>query len=797
MFKQSVLLVDGDPRGVTVLEVSLRKAGFSVATAVNSTAALRSLAQSLPDIIISEVLLDDVDGFEFCKRVKANAAWSQIPFVFLTRETAIEQKIRGLQLGVDEYLTKPIYIKEIVARLQIALQKRQRIRIEEPHDARARFIGQLADMAVVDLIQTIEVSGKSGVIQFTQDGGHRAAIYFRDGNVIDAEAGRLQGEDAVFRLLTWSDGAFEVVFRTVRRRPVISASSQGLLMEGMRRLDEWTRLVDQLPPLVTRLEVDVDQLLARLSELPDELDRLFKLADGRRSIEQLVNASDIGDLETLQTIAQLFFDGLLIETTSMSGMNVPSSSGISTLSGEWRLPSTIFEETPPRNIGPQLPRAAAVKGDFADVLDAEETPLTPADFMSAPITLPVAPAIAAPPAVATRLARATLSHRPSGFSLVDDAQAAAEVLSPELLPPSLRSGEASKSHSVPIGSMGAASAIASGEMSEDGTDVPTKHPSEREMVTIQPRRITRDIPVVTANEIVAASKKSGELEAITVMPVPDSGAVAGDDVVVRRVEDAGVQFARRESLRVGTIRAQKPSRIGLWAALGGAAFGGTLLIHHFGGGHKTASHVMANAVVATPSDAARAAVTTPDAASAKVVVAPTDARMVVAIADAASPKIAVAPVKPPVVVAPVKPPVVVAPVKPPVVMKVPPVPATPVVGQEWKTFRDAAYNALESGNASLALVQANKSLALVKNARAFLLKASALQKLGHPDEALASIDGALALEGGYAPTWQQKGQLLWSLGRHDEAKKAFTRFLELSPTGSAADHIRGLMGTAQ
>ena len=807
MFKQSVLLVDGDPRGVTVLEVSLRKAGFSVATAVNATAALQSLAQSVPDIIISEILLDDVDGFEFCKRVKANTAWAQIPFVFLTRETAMEQKIRGLQLGVDEYLTKPIYIKEIVARLQIALQKRQRIRIEEPHDARTRFIGQLADMAVVDLIQTIEVSGKSGVIQFTQDGGHRAAIYFRDGNIIDAEAGRLQGEDAVFRLLTWTEGAFEVVFRTVRRRPVISASSQGLLMEGMRRLDEWTRLVDQLPPMVTRLEVDVDQLLARLSELPDELDRLFKLADGRRSIDQLVNASDIGDLETLQTIAQLFFDGLLIETTSLSGMSMPSSSGISTLSGEWRLPSTIFDETPQRNVGPQLPRATAapVTGDFADVLDAEETPLTAADFLSAPITVPTAATVPDKPAVATRLQRATLSQRPSGFSLVDDAQAAADVLSPELLPPSLRSAEASKSQRVPIASLGAESAIASGEMLEDGTDAPAKHPSEREMETIQPRRITRDIPVVTANEVVASAKKRSELEIIAAMPVPGGGPSVGDEVVVRRVEDAGVQFARRESMRVDSLRAPRRSRLGWWAVLGGAAFGGTFLVHHFIGGHKPQSTIATKPVaMVNPSDARVAPVATfdaavavvtaivpVDAAPAKVVVAPVDAapaKVVVAPVDATLAKVAIAPVV-------VKPPP--AAVKPPAAVgKPPPVPLPPAAGQEWKTFRDAAYNALESGNASLALVQANKSLALVKNARAYLLKASALQKLGHADEALAAIDGALALEGGYAPTWQQKGQLLWGMGRHEEAKKAFTRYLALSPSGPVADHIRSLLGTS-
>ncbi len=203
MSKQSLLLVDGDPRSLRVLEVSLKKAGFNVTTAINGTDALEKIALALPDLILSETKLDAIDGFELCQRLKANAAWQAIPFVFLTAQTEIEHKIKGLELGCDDYLTKPIYIKEIVTRVRILLQKQQRTRIEQKRESRTRFSGRLSDMAVVDLIQTIELSRKSGVIQFhgeaPDDGGAApmASIYFRDGKVIDAELGALQAEDAV------------------------------------------------------------------------------------------------------------------------------------------------------------------------------------------------------------------------------------------------------------------------------------------------------------------------------------------------------------------------------------------------------------------------------------------------------------------------------------------------------------------------------------------------------------------------------------------------------------------------
>ncbi|MEM9488286.1 MAG: response regulator, partial [Myxococcota bacterium] len=313
MAKQSLLLVDGDARSLRVLEVSLKKAGFNVTTATSGKDALDKVQTAKPDLIISDTDLAEMDGYAFCEGLKSSSAWSDIPFIFLTNQDSIEHKIRGLELGVEDYLTKPIYIKEILTRVRILLQKRQRARIEAKRDSRTRFAGGLSDMGVVDLIQTIEVSRKSGLIHFLSTDGQRADLYFREGKVIDAEAGSLQGEEAVYRLLTWSDGDFEVVFRNVRRKDVISVSSQGLLMEGMRRLDEWGRLLEQLPTLDERFEVDTHELAERLSELPDELNVVLKLYDGQRSLMQIIDASDLGDLECLEIIAKLYFEGLIVE----------------------------------------------------------------------------------------------------------------------------------------------------------------------------------------------------------------------------------------------------------------------------------------------------------------------------------------------------------------------------------------------------------------------------------------------------------------------------------------------------
>ena len=131
------------------------------------------------------------------------------------------------------------------------------------------------------------------------------------------------------------------MFRNVRRRDVITMSSQALLMEGMRRLDEWGRLSEQLPSLETRFEVDAKELSARLGDIPDEHNAILRLFDTRRNVMQVIDASDFGDLECLEVIAKLYFEGLLLE---LGPTSEPIEPRVPT--GEWTVSPSVMEETP-------------------------------------------------------------------------------------------------------------------------------------------------------------------------------------------------------------------------------------------------------------------------------------------------------------------------------------------------------------------------------------------------------------------------------------------------------------------
>ncbi|MBI3201207.1 MAG: response regulator [Myxococcales bacterium] len=317
MAKRQLLLVDADPRSVRVLEVSLKKAGYSVTTALDGADALAKIEYGAPDLILTDTRLPTLDGYELVRRLKQNPDLSQIPVVFLTSQKSIEDKIRGLELGVEDYLTKPIFVRELTARVNLLLARRtqERMATSTPAGARTRLSGSLSDMGLVDIIQTFEVSRKSGEARISS-GRVEAVIFFRDGKVVDARLGRLRGEEAIYRALIWASGSFEVEFKAVSCDDVVPTTTQGLLMEGMRRVDEWGRLLEQLPPLSTHFEIDHEQLVERLAEIPDELNGILRLFDGRRTLLDVVDDSPFEDLSTLSTVSKLFFEGLLVTSTS-------------------------------------------------------------------------------------------------------------------------------------------------------------------------------------------------------------------------------------------------------------------------------------------------------------------------------------------------------------------------------------------------------------------------------------------------------------------------------------------------
>ncbi len=146
----SLLVVDDDPRLRELLRMALERAGFQVATASDGPSALREVARLPPDLVVLDIGLPEMDGFEVCRQIRTR---SQVPILFLTARDDEIDRIVGLEMGADDYVTKPFSPREVVARIKAILKRRngalaqaqvlsQGALVLDPQAKRCRFDGE-------------------------------------------------------------------------------------------------------------------------------------------------------------------------------------------------------------------------------------------------------------------------------------------------------------------------------------------------------------------------------------------------------------------------------------------------------------------------------------------------------------------------------------------------------------------------------------------------------------------------------------------------------------------------------
>jgi len=149
MVKTRVLIVDDEPNIRDLLATSLRFAGYEIQTAANGAQAVAAVTESEPDIILLDVMLPDMNGFSVTKKLRSSGI--QAPILFLTARDDVEDKITGLTVGGDDYLTKPFSLDEVVARIQAILRRTKTVDAESAViDAGAVVINQDAHEVLIE-----------------------------------------------------------------------------------------------------------------------------------------------------------------------------------------------------------------------------------------------------------------------------------------------------------------------------------------------------------------------------------------------------------------------------------------------------------------------------------------------------------------------------------------------------------------------------------------------------------------------------------------------------------------------
>jgi two-component system phosphate regulon response regulator PhoB len=181
--KSRILVVDDEPEAVELVEFNLKQAGYAVSTAVDGAEALKKARSQTPDMIVLDVMLPEMDGFEICKTLRGEAATARTPILMLTAKAAEIDRVLGLELGADDYLTKPFSPRELLLRIKKILARGQ---VEEKPKDILRF-GDLH----IDVPRHV-ATWKARPIELT-------ATEFKLLTILAQRSGRVQSRDQLLR----------------------------------------------------------------------------------------------------------------------------------------------------------------------------------------------------------------------------------------------------------------------------------------------------------------------------------------------------------------------------------------------------------------------------------------------------------------------------------------------------------------------------------------------------------------------------------------------------------------------
>jgi CheY-like chemotaxis protein len=236
-----LLLADDNPL-IRNLILKALESVCDVTLADDGADALLKVIDDPPDLILCDYKMSGLDGRQLFEKLRGRQNTRHIPFLFMASRADIEERLRPLVDGVEDFVTKPFLVKDLV---RVTKKVVDRLHLEKLQTKASRpgvIQGRLEEMSMIDLMQSLEMGQKSCRL-VVKKGADTGELYFTSGQCRDARTGELEGDDAVYRVLLWTEGEFEIDFNAANAstRTSTTRNTTGLLMEAMRLMDEASR----------------------------------------------------------------------------------------------------------------------------------------------------------------------------------------------------------------------------------------------------------------------------------------------------------------------------------------------------------------------------------------------------------------------------------------------------------------------------------------------------------------------------------------------------------------------------
>jgi DNA-binding response OmpR family regulator len=236
--KKKILIIDDEAVNRAILEDYLSDFGYEIYLASSGNEGVDMLARTTPDLVLLDIKMPGKDGFQTLEEIKRNPGFSNIPVLFLSALDRSNLKVKGLELGAEDYITRPFDKAELLARIRAAL-RRTHPRFQDG----GKMEGDLSDLGLIELLQPLALGKKTAAVKLKDVD---AEVIIEEGQLVHVRQGRFTDREALNRILLVEKGKFSVVFNkipaNISKQPLDPVKA---MMDSLAYIDEIKTLMEK------------------------------------------------------------------------------------------------------------------------------------------------------------------------------------------------------------------------------------------------------------------------------------------------------------------------------------------------------------------------------------------------------------------------------------------------------------------------------------------------------------------------------------------------------------------------
>ena len=236
--KKKILIIDDEVLNRAILEDYLSDFGYEIYMASNGSDGVDMLAKTSPDLVLLDIKMPDKDGFQTLEEIKRSPEFANIPVLFISALNRSNLKVKGLELGAEDYITRPFDKAELLARIRAAL-RRTNLQFQDGR----KMEGDLSDLGLIELLQPLALGKKTAAVKLKDID---AEVIIEEGRLVHVRQGHFTGRDALNRILLVEKGEFSVIFNkipaNISKQPVELIKA---MMDSLAYIDEIKTLMEK------------------------------------------------------------------------------------------------------------------------------------------------------------------------------------------------------------------------------------------------------------------------------------------------------------------------------------------------------------------------------------------------------------------------------------------------------------------------------------------------------------------------------------------------------------------------